>query len=303
MSVAVTQCPHCRAKFRVRDEHVRAHSGLVRCGACRGIFDARLNLVEGQLTDPNDDADTFGSPNTIMQGIPAVPHAPPVEQTPATPRAAASRGDTTSQRAPSSDATESVRSDHAEPDARDANRNQEITAEPDENYDWRAPAAPMSRGQKFVYGLLSLATLLVLVGQIAFWFRDELASRYAVLSKPLNEACDYLGCKVMPPRKSESLGFVGSELAADPAHRGLHVFSATLRNTSDISVALPSLILTLDGVGGTPIARRVFGPEQYAPANVSLQRGIDAGADLEIKLYLDVSPASPVGFKADHAYL
>jgi Protein of unknown function (DUF3426) len=151
--------------------------------------------------------------------------------------------------------------------------------------------------------VLATLTLLALLVQAAYWFRDELASRYTQLARPLALACERIGCKVSPPRKSESLGFVGSELAADPAHRGLHIFSATLRNSSDFSVAFPSLILTLDGVGGTPIARKIFSPEQYAPANASLLRGIDAGADLEIKMYLDVSPATPVGFKADHAYL
>jgi predicted Zn finger-like uncharacterized protein len=288
MSVAVTQCPHCRAKFRVRDEHVRAHSGLVRCGACRGIFDARLNLVEGRLTESEDDADTFGSPNTIMQGVPAVPHAPTIENEDAAAIAAkASRGANAS---PPSSAPESSASD------REANSAPE-------DYDWRAPSKPLTRGQKFGYGLLASFAIVALFAQTAYWFRDELASRYSQLARPLALACERIGCKVSPPRKSEALGFVGSELAADPAHRGLHIFSATLRNTGEHSVAFPSLILTLDGVGGAPIARKVFSPEQYAPANASLQRGIDAGADLEIKLYLDVSPATPVGFKADHAYL
>jgi predicted Zn finger-like uncharacterized protein len=295
MSVAVTQCPHCRAKFRVRDEHVRAHSGLVRCGACRGIFDARLNLVEGRLVEFEEDADTFGSPNTIMQGVPAVAHAPTVDDGNATPSAstqtaAASSGERERSYTNASAATDSASKGRAN----DVDRS---------DYDWRAPTRPLSRIQKIGYAFVALIATIALVAQTAYWFRDELASRYSQLAKPLALVCERIGCKVSPPKKSEALGFVGSELAADAAHRGLHIFSATLRNTGSYSVAFPSLILTLEGVGGAPIARKVFTPEQYAPANASLQRGIDAGADLEIKLYLDVSPTVPVGFKADHAYL
>lgn len=307
MSVAVTQCPHCSAKFRVRDEHVRAHSGLVRCGACRGIFDARLNLVEGQLSDPNEDADTFGSPNTIMQGLPAVPHAPTSEEVQAAARAAVARRDDASDKPKKTEGDEAATASTAKiakgASAANDSRQGERTATSDENYDWRAPDKPLSFGQKLAFFAFSIVALFVLVAQTLYWFRDEVAVRYPSLAQPLAKACEHIGCKILPPRKSESLGFVGSELAADPAHRGLHVFSATLRNSSDTAVSLPSLILTLDGVGGALLARKVFSPEQYAPANVSLQRGIEAGADLEIKLYLDVSPATPIGFKADHAYL
>ncbi len=264
---------------------------MVRCGACRGIFDARLNLIEGSLGDDEDDADTFGSPQTIMAGMPATPQ-PSEEEIREAARAAISpkRASVDKPAAPKSTARDGGSS--AAP----------IAAEGNADYDWRRPSRPLSAWQKLAFGVASLLLATLLLAQSAYWFRDEIANRAPNVAPWLATACDQLGCRLSPPRRTQALGFVGADLAADPAHKGLHVFTATLRNLSARAVAFPSLILTLDGVGGEPIARRVFSPEQYAPANANLARGLDGGVELEIKLYLDVSPATPVGFKADHAY-
>ena len=36
----LTQCPHCKASFKVSEEQLNAANGRVRCGACMNIFDA-----------------------------------------------------------------------------------------------------------------------------------------------------------------------------------------------------------------------------------------------------------------------
>ena len=71
---AVTQCPHCSAKFRVRQAQVTLHAGLVRCGACRGIFDAVEHVVEGKLTlsMPEIGVDGIEAPQTIVQDVAAL---------------------------------------------------------------------------------------------------------------------------------------------------------------------------------------------------------------------------------------
>jgi predicted Zn finger-like uncharacterized protein len=299
-NAAITQCPHCRAKFRVRSEQARAHGGLVRCGACRGIFDARAHLIEGSLEvgDERDDSDLFAGPQTVVAGLPPVTRTPSDEEIRVAARAAVAK---TAHAAYETDlAIESARRDTAP--AADRPADASLTHAERTDYDWRAPAAPLTRGQKLAYGTLALLVLLVFIAQSAYWFRDDIASRFPAVAPKLAAACAQLGCRVSPPRRPDALGFVGSELAADPAHKGLHIFSATLRNTSGSPVAFPSLVLTFEGVGGEPIARGVFSPVQYAPANANLARGLEAGSDLEVKLYLDVSPATPVGFKADHAY-
>ncbi|HVL76980.1 MAG TPA: MJ0042-type zinc finger domain-containing protein, partial [Noviherbaspirillum sp.] len=39
-----TQCPHCRTTFRVAHDQLKLRAGLVRCGACKQIFNGIENL-------------------------------------------------------------------------------------------------------------------------------------------------------------------------------------------------------------------------------------------------------------------
>lgn len=307
---AVTQCPHCSAKFRVRPEQVKLHAGLVRCGACRGIFDAVEHLIEGILPPvaPPDEEVDVEPPRTIIQAMPAVQD--PAHQAPPSANAAA----------PAAASPQSVAMGTAVPtrygdtgqgtDAvvRNVDADEHVIAPADvrsemPDYRWRAKARPLTRAARVAFGFLSLLALLGLAGQAAYFFRDEIASRFPVTAPALASACDVIGCHLEPPKRAESLGFVGADLAADPAHKGLLIFTATLRNSGGQAVAFPHLVLSLDGLGGEVVVRRVFTPPEFAPATANLARGLDAGAEVEIKLYLDASQTNVVGFKVDHAYL
>jgi predicted Zn finger-like uncharacterized protein len=46
MAAHVTQCPHCRTTFRVRDEHLKVANGAVRCGSCLQVFQAAEHFVD-----------------------------------------------------------------------------------------------------------------------------------------------------------------------------------------------------------------------------------------------------------------
>lgn len=47
-----TQCPHCRTTFRVAHDQLKLRAGLVRCGACKQIFNGIENLL--RLEDQPD---------------------------------------------------------------------------------------------------------------------------------------------------------------------------------------------------------------------------------------------------------
>lgn len=40
-----TRCPHCETVFRLQQEQLSLHEGLVRCGHCEQIFNASQSLV------------------------------------------------------------------------------------------------------------------------------------------------------------------------------------------------------------------------------------------------------------------
>jgi predicted Zn finger-like uncharacterized protein len=74
-----TQCPHCHTAFRVANDQLKLHAGLVRCGACQQTF----NGIE-YLLAPGHSAQTVTTP-TVQ--IPLVPPASPAaaEETSVTP--------------------------------------------------------------------------------------------------------------------------------------------------------------------------------------------------------------------------
>ena len=318
---AVTQCPHCNAKFRVRPEQVKLHAGLVRCGACRGIFDAVEHLIEGTLpsVDPIDEHGEVTPPHTIVQGMPAMTqsaeaaeHREAESVSKADDAAVAAsmwktRGGaeskiTQGQTAPITSAGgESIEIRNMDADERRSDDAAQPAAM--NSYRWRPQPQANSPAMRWVYALLCLIGVVGLAAQATYFFRDEIASRVPQMAPSLVTACTYLDCRLQPPKRGESLGFVGTDLAADPAHKGLLIFTATLRNSGATAVAYPHLVLSLDGLGGEMVVRRVFTPAEFAPATASLARGLDAGAEIEVKLYLDASQTNIVGFKVDHAYL
>ncbi len=287
----------------MRAEQVTLHAGLVRCGACRGIFDAIEHLIEGSLPLADSmDAAGEGSPQTIIQGMPGMQPEDAVDDTPL-PASARAEVDAPNEASTSAPATDDVRVRNLDADNAEPADAAMLPPGALSTYRWRAQPRTSSALARWALGLLCAVAALALAAQSAFFFRDELASRVPALVPALTAACGYLDCRVSPPKRGEQLGFVGSDLAADPAHKGLLTFTATLRNSGATAVAYPHLILSLDGLSGELAVRRVFSPAEYAPATANLVRGLDEGAEVEIKLYLDASQINVVGFKIDHAYL
>lgn len=47
-----TQCPHCHTTFRVAHDQLKLRAGLVRCGACKQIFNGIENLLRPEELEP-----------------------------------------------------------------------------------------------------------------------------------------------------------------------------------------------------------------------------------------------------------
>ena len=79
-----TQCPHCQTTFRVAHDQLKLRAGLVRCGACKQIFNGIENLLR-----PEELEQVTGSSAPLHQpastpaphaesGNPEAPSSPPV---------------------------------------------------------------------------------------------------------------------------------------------------------------------------------------------------------------------------------
>ncbi|NUT15432.1 MAG: hypothetical protein HOQ33_13125, partial [Cupriavidus sp.] len=80
----VTRCPACRTAFRLVADQLRLRQGLVRCGQCETVFDAREHLIEIPLPAGSAPAP---AQNPVASAAPA-PAAPEATAPPASAQAA-----------------------------------------------------------------------------------------------------------------------------------------------------------------------------------------------------------------------
>ncbi|WP_110420765.1 zinc-ribbon and DUF3426 domain-containing protein [Burkholderia vietnamiensis] len=79
-----TRCPHCETVFRLQQEQLTLHDGLVRCGRCRQVFGATRSLVpEPTVREAAGGTASVGtSPVEAAPGEAAPAEAAPVEAAP-----------------------------------------------------------------------------------------------------------------------------------------------------------------------------------------------------------------------------
>ena len=88
--VLATRCPHCRTTFRVVQDQLKLRGGLVRCGACKEIFNGTEHLLRpiepaAPATAPQAEAGSPAAP--AAQAAPSAAQAQPLASAPATPAA------------------------------------------------------------------------------------------------------------------------------------------------------------------------------------------------------------------------
>jgi hypothetical protein len=138
--------------------------------------------------------------------------------------------------------------------------------------------------------------LLLLAAQVVVHYRDSIAARWPATKPALSATCAALGCAVRPLRDIGALAIETSDLQVDPAHRGLLVLSATLRNHAPWAIAYPSLELTLTDSQDRTVVRRALAPAEYAGA-ADPASGIAANGDVPVRLFIDASATTQSGYR------
>ena len=171
---------------------------------------------------------------------------------------------------------------------RDSDRPQRV------EWNQRTPIDP-SRQRLYVAGIVALS--LAIVVQLVAEFRDALAARIPATRPLLASACRVVSCTIEPLKDTAALSIDASDLQADPAHRGLLILSATIRNRASHPIAYPYLELTLTDSSERIVVRRAFAPQDYAGGTADFQRGIAANGERLVKLFIDASATQQAGYQ------
>ena len=273
-----TRCPGCKTIFRVTPPQLAVRAGKVRCGHCQIVFDGNANLISlapPQHHEPaaRDDVDEAaqGPPTITLRNATAL--AP----------AAAEEGATI--------APDAMPTGHASAASEAA---AEIPYE--ERFAW-ARRKKRARNWRVAEAVAVPLLLLLLLGQVVYHFRDGIVARWPSARPALTQLCRFAGCSIRPLNDVSALSIDASDLQADPAHRGLLILTATIRNRAAWPLAFPDLELTLTDAQDQVVVRRALAPAEYAGGTADLAGGIAPNSEIGIKLFIDASATNQAGYR------
>ena len=281
-----TRCPGCSTIFRVTPEQLALRSGQVRCGHCRTVFDGNAQLISLAPTphvEHEPDELVAGPPTVTLRSAHAL--RPALEEAEARPAAAHEAAGA----ARAIPAPAAVEVDEEEDEA-----EQEVDY--DSRFAWDRPRK-RPRALTALYVAAIPVLLVALIAQAVFHFRDALAAHWPQTRGALSQMCAAAGCTVRPLRDVAALSIDASDLQADPAHKGLLILSATIRNRAGYALAYPYLELTLTDSGDQVVVRKAMAPTEYAGGTADLVNGIPANGEAVVRLFIDASATTQAGYR------
>ncbi len=292
----VSLCPQCATRFKVSAEQLDAHDGMVRCGRCQNVFNAREYLqqdepspqlsllIDEEQTPVEEKSGATGSDDTVSLKVDEAAAADvPSDRT----------GDDLPKDAPSHPDLTPI-PDLTELEDEPATLAQQVQFV-DDPVQEDTPAAPKPKHYLAAFFCASLALLLTAQG--AYYYRDALAVKLPGLKPLLVDLCGRLDCSIELPHDVDALSIVSSELEADAKLVNIITLHALLHNRAGSAQAWPSLELTLTDSRDDAIARRTFHPADYLKNMDDLARGIGHNREQEIALRLDTTDLRPSGYR------
>ena len=275
MSPLVTACPGCSTAFRVGQVQLEAADGLVRCGACNAVFDARTHEVGtvSAASDPTSRSIDEDYITGLFRGDPPEEADQTATRPEAAPDTAAVSAESSGPsplppaQAPTADSPSEpgVEAIVATTDTALAGtphlQNAELPRIPVELPRERSvDPAVRRRLLAWVSGLLA-ASLLIALQQI--WLGRERHAQDPALRPRYERLCAALGCELPPFRDIRRIRSEGLLVRPDPARPGILLIDASLVNRAAFAQAFPGIRIDFSDIQGTPVTSRVFAPKAY----------------------------------------
>lgn len=279
-----TRCPGCNTIFRVTSQQLTMRDGQVRCGHCHTVFDGVAGLLSlaprprSETDDAGYDDAALGPPTVTLRHAHALQPAPVPESE--------VQGGVEAPEGPA----DSEPPDFAGAEATYAAR-----------FAWQEQRKAR-RLPTWAYAAAVPVLVLLLAGQALFHFRDAIAAHWPKTKPALVTLCAAAGCQLRALQEINGLSIEASDLQADPAHKGLLILSATIRNRAPYPLTYPYLELTLSDVQKQTqqdviVVRRAFAPQEYLSGAADIDSGIPGNSELNIKLFIDASATTQAGYQ------
>lgn len=310
-----TRCPACDTVFRISTAQAAAKGGNVRCGHCRHAFNSLDALVRVEDLDVLDET-SVALPDPPVTVVPVDKPAPvdaepvPVERPMSEwwlPEPGERRAPRTASEIdpdlPTTGAGQ--RGDPGPVLATDLDRPAPAIATSATFMRPETPVEPAPPAVRWLFAGLALLALVVLLGQAAYLWRDELAVRWSPARPWLAAACVPLRCSVDYPAHLDAITIESAAVQPSGAP-DVYVLTALLRNRDSIDIRYPHLELVLTDVQDRPILRRALRPEDYLSPDQQTNRpappGFAAGSELPVRVMFQLSDLRFTGYRLDRFY-
>ncbi|MDN5843204.1 MAG: DUF3426 domain-containing protein [Alcaligenaceae bacterium] len=304
-----TRCPSCGTVFQASLQDLQLRKGYIRCVQCAHIFDGYAEVVSDSANTTDDAPRPHARiepelvEHVVPDDVPPSVFRPPREE----PRFTV--GD------PGDDAA--LQPGPGRPDPRvpvDSGRGFVVDAHPTRGQAYGGSAAPLLRQDeggllqqmgRWTLNLLVVLGLLLLLAQLAYVYRSQIALAVPSMRPVLEGACAALSCKVPYARDASQLVITGSDLKLDNVPEpsagtdsGKQHFelSLTLRNRGAQPSMWPSLVLDLNDSSGARVVRRNLHPRDYL-SSAQLGKPFPADSELMVQVPLTVSGVRVIGFE------
>lgn len=250
----ITSCPACETLFKAVPDQLRIADGWVRCGRCKEVFNATEHLLaQDVITEPEL---PHATPSTTTSGDGELQ----LEMQPTIVRLESD--------SPSTELAPSVMAPVDPPGEFGFLRQN------------RAEGSSRHRGMRALLSCVVGLLLLGLAGQIVFHERDRLLALKPELKPWLHAFCAPLNCRLSALQQRDSITVDGA--AFTKITRNSYRLNFTVKNTSNLVLALPSVELTLTDASERPVLRRVFTPAEFELKADTLAAGSEWSASLAV---------------------
>ena len=107
-----------------------------------------------------------------------------------------------------------------------------------------------------------------------------IAAHWPAARPTLDAWCEQVGCRIEALRRIEDISVESTTLTRAGAPADMFNLSVSLRNRSEVVLAMPSIDLTLTDASGDLVARRALAPQDFRVADATLAPGGEAPLQL-----------------------
>jgi len=149
---------------------------------------------------------------------------------------------------------------------------------------------------KALIGLFSIALVIALAGQIA-WFNYERLAKYPLAKQGFEFACSHIGCTV--PELSDLNAIHSSNLVvrSHPLVADTLIIDVVLTNTASFPQEYPRLALYFSDINDKTIAQQIITPQQYLNSSEMHLKQMPSNEPIHVSLEIEDPGKGAVNYK------